>query len=240
MTKITKYIFYWRKSTVWLSLIFWCYLWKAESLERLSYSTHLIFFPQCYSFLINDCWMTECYKMSTLEKTLSWLQMESESKTVTEMPVTRASIMTWVTYFQPVVERANGYEERTKTNVSSHFLSSTSITEAFCSLSLCNNELTLISCHRITIVFGIKAKLSFACDKEGKKISCLQLSEIQSCLRVVRIQLIHVQMSSAPQFTVRVYKTHFSLDGNDSAEPTKLSSTAVCTVKDHIYLLTIS
>ncbi len=197
----------------------------------------------------NASWMTECYKMSKLVKTFQidckwgvgirqWLKCQAvtfSNKGLNHNVSDSLSSSCW---------KSKWIWGENKKNVSSNFLSSTSITEAFCSLTLYNNELTLISCHWITIVIWNKKRAKLSLYVKKRKISCLHFSElILSCLRVVRIQLIHVQMSSIPQFTVRVYKTHFSLDENDSMQPakaTKLSSTAVCTVKDHIYLLTIS
>lgn len=128
----------------------------------------------------NASWMTECYKMSKLVKTFQvdskwgvgirqWLKCQAvtfSNKGLNHNASDSLSSSCW---------KSKWIWGENKKNVSSNFLSSTSITEAFCSLTLYNNELTLISCHWITIVIWNKkrAKLSLYVTKRKNLMSTL-------------------------------------------------------------------
>lgn len=151
-------------------------LFMENRIIRKSVILYLSFFPMHF-IPCNASWMTECYKMSKLEKTFQvdckwgmgirqWLKCQAvtfSNKGLNHNVSDSLSSSCW---------KSKWMWGENKKNVSSNFLSSTSITEAFCSLTFYNNEHTLISCHWITIVYGIKrSQTKFACDKEKNLMS---------------------------------------------------------------------
>lgn len=188
--------------------------------------------------------------MPKLERAFKWREIEYARLTLTDLAnvkqlswATRATIIIWDAHFQVAVERGDILKKKRKMF---HLVSR--------SARICKFWRFLCSCfHNDRYNLDILESLNRVARKKYRRKLCWKLRKMftapffgifqlsPGCQATVMLTIDSCANVWAPWMAVRVYKTHFSLCGNDRMQwvkTTKLSQTAVCADNYQIYLLT--